>query len=814
MRSLLALVLLVATPGVLLDGVWLRGETPYAVGALETTLPWNRIGDDDVRVVNPLTSDAILQFLPWDITLRREWRGVAPPAWNPYESTGAPLAANPQARTLDPIRLASLPWDARRAPGIRIWIALVIAGWSMYGLGRHLGAGIAASLLGGLAWQLGGYVVPWFEHPTGTVAAYLPAIVWAGAAWLRGGRARAFAGLAVLYALQFYAGHPETTLHLTTVAGLFWLVRGVRAGVRRWAGLAGGLVTGGLLAAPVLVPFLEYLVRSDALASRAGHALIPLNEPAAAATFLVPGLFGSPIDRTWSLDVDAITTLAYIGLVPWLLAPLAFVRGHRASAFGAVVVGLVCGAIAYGAPGAAWLMERLPGFSVAPNARLVLGVAFGGAVLGTLGLDALGRMRVAARWQRQSIRLGRWALVALLVLDLRIAWGDFHPTAPPSRVLPPTELTDTLFDHTPTGGRVLSIAPPGDVVVLPPNVSQAFGFGDVKHYDALGIPAVERAVLGALYSARAAGLASDFLGIFGAAWTALPVPPSRFATAAVVAPDAPHIVFFPDAPMPVAIDVLSATLANAPLDDGAIVGEVAVLDENERPHRFPLRLGIESGRADEPTSPRAAETIRGRKRGTVQRRAIYSARFAWDSTWGRPRAARVTANGHPLRIDGVGFVDATGRSTLQPGPDAREIDGVWIARHRSAWPRAFTLPSAPPATIDGARGLRPQVRAATIEHYGTDEVRMRVDARDGDWLVLTDTHYPGWQATLVRDGVESTVPIEPAFGIFRGVALGAPGPVTVRMTYRPWSVRIGWALALVGIAVLAFTGIRARSGGG
>ena len=106
LRTLAALLLLAALPGVLLDGVWLRGETPYPVGALETTLPWKRIEKpDEARVQNPSMSDAVLQFIPWDITLRREWRGVFPPAWNPYEGIGAPLAANPQARTLDPIRL-------------------------------------------------------------------------------------------------------------------------------------------------------------------------------------------------------------------------------------------------------------------------------------------------------------------------------------------------------------------------------------------------------------------------------------------------------------------------------------------------------------------------------------------------------------------------------------------------------------------------------------------------------------------------------------------------------------------------------------
>jgi uncharacterized membrane protein YfhO len=77
-------------------------------------------------------------------------------------------------------------------------------------------------------------------------------------------------------------------------------------------------------------------------------------------------------------------------------------------------------------------------------------------------------------------------------------------------------------------------------------------------------------------------------------------------------------------------------------------------------------------------------------------------------------------------------------------------------------------------------------------------VSVEVDAPEGGWLVLTDTYYPGWQATV--DG-EPTEIVRANF-LFRGVRLGA-GTQKVEFTYRPRSFWLGAAAALLGLAVAA-----------
>ena len=71
-------------------------------------------------------------------------------------------------------------------------------------------------------------------------------------------------------------------------------------------------------------------------------------------------------------------------------------------------------------------------------------------------------------------------------------------------------------------------------------------------------------------------------------------------------------------------------------------------------------------------------------------------------------------------------------------------------------------------------------------------------------VVLTDAHYPGWEATL--DG--SPAPLLRANLLFRAVAV-PPGEHEIVMRYRPATLRWGFAIALV--AVIGCVGVSLRS---
>jgi hypothetical protein len=154
------------------------------------------------------------------------------------------------------------------------------------------------------------------------------------------------------------------------------------------------------------------------------------------------------------------------------------------------------------------------------------------------------------------------------------------------------------------------------------------------------------------------------------------------------------------------------------------------------------------------------------------------------------------------------------------GPDAR------IYRNPAALPRAFLVdhqvvaPSAAAArdTVTAmsfpARSVAvtekriagiPQGTAgaaaggAEISSYQDERVILKTDARRRSLLVLTDSWFPGWKATV--DG--HSAPIERVDYLIRGVPVPA-GKHRVEFSYEPASWRAGWILSL--IALIAILG--------
>lgn len=81
-----------------------------------------------------------------------------------------------------------------------------------------------------------------------------------------------------------------------------------------------------------------------------------------------------------------------------------------------------------------------------------------------------------------------------------------------------------------------------------------------------------------------------------------------------------------------------------------------------------------------------------------------------------------------------------------------------------------------------------------------------VSARTQGFVVVADSHAPGWRASL--DG--RSVPILRADALFRAVRVDA-GDHVLEMDYRPPEVRAGIALSLAAIVVTVLFGIAAAA---
>lgn len=86
----------------------------------------------------------------------------------------------------------------------------------------------------------------------------------------------------------------------------------------------------------------------------------------------------------------------------------------------------------------------------------------------------------------------------------------------------------------------------------------------------------------------------------------------------------------------------------------------------------------------------------------------------------------------------------------------------------------------------------------TVTAYAPEQVEISAALQSPGWLILTDTFYPGWQATV--DGQKTA--IFEADLLFRAIEVPA-GSHQVRFVYAPRSFRGGLLLSLMGLVALA-----------
>jgi uncharacterized membrane protein YfhO len=82
-------------------------------------------------------------------------------------------------------------------------------------------------------------------------------------------------------------------------------------------------------------------------------------------------------------------------------------------------------------------------------------------------------------------------------------------------------------------------------------------------------------------------------------------------------------------------------------------------------------------------------------------------------------------------------------------------------------------------------------------NYEPEHVIIQAQSNASGYLILTDTFYPGWVATV--DGEQKE--ITQAFGLFRAVEIGA-GSHTVEFRFEPMSLKVGAIISIASMMVL------------
>jgi hypothetical protein len=257
---------------------------------------------------NADVSEVPLMFLPELRHARDELAQGRLPEWNPYGRNGTPLlAAAVDGLLYPPNWLLLLYADPQDGLGWLAWLALVVGELLTYGFLRELRLARAAALLGAVAFALGGTAcanLHFYQRIDALI--WLPGMLWAQHRITHGdapARLRGLLGLAACTAMTWLAGFPPYAGAVTLTSGLFALglvaervgLHGLRALPAPLLLTGAGLALGFLLAAVQLWPMFEFFPHSNrSVAPGPDDLAAQAAAPYALLGYLFPDLFGHP----------------------------------------------------------------------------------------------------------------------------------------------------------------------------------------------------------------------------------------------------------------------------------------------------------------------------------------------------------------------------------------------------------------------------------------------------------------------------------------------------------------------------------------
>lgn len=473
-----------------------------------------------------------------------------------------------------------------------------------------------------------------------------------------------------------------------------------------------------------------------------------------------------------------------------------------------------------------------------PSTALALGLCLGGALL----------LWSAGRWPRQALQ---GVLVGVVALDLLLFARGFHRTRTLAGLQEPPAAARFLAQQ-PGLTRVLTNR---DTDPLEPNRLVALGVADAGGYNPLtplrhadlrlAVERVDNALLdlwGITHQIvrNREPAVEEYGGLAFRPFQPLLSGPAGNPTG--------QETFRLKRELVEEVRLVGALRGAAEAPDGAVVGTVAVLDDQGEVQEVPLRAGRELAEAEyregagAPGHRQAEVAFSSDRDGdpATPPLQLYFARLPL------PRAVRATAlvvtYTYPtgkLEVMGLGVAAAAGAPARSLGPLDRakyeivyQDEDLTIAANRQAYPRAFVVeraiwlepggyplnrltdyPLDPADTVlleDGPRpadALPPESgdpgevldtpQAAEVLLYQPDRVLVRHNG-PGGYLVLTDAYYPGWNAYV--DGVPA--PIYRGDVYFRAVAV-PPGTHLVDFRFEPARVGQGAAISLATLGAVA-----------
>ena len=751
----LALVL-----GVLLHASLFTGLGLVPADGVLSALPWAR--SFHARPTNYLLSDQYATFLPVRQFLFNELRQGRFPLWNPHLACGVPSLASMQIAVFYPLNVLLAPLGPFTASGIAAFLKLLLAGvFTMLYL-RRMGLSPAAGLAAAIVYALSGFMIVWLGHPHVNAAVLLPLLLYFVETQFAGPpRLRPWIGFACAYAAMLLGGHPPTAFHITVVVALYFGFRlaepGCQERLRRTGLWLAATLAGAAIAAPQLLPYVEYYRESSsALATASLDRWASHLTPATLPHLLLPYLSGAPhlgFEQLASgLGLGAIVNFSertgYVGVFTLFLVTVGLVR--RPSRVALFYAGLAAASllIVYGVPPFPAVMHALPIASGVNHQRLLLMVDFSAAVLAGFGLDSLLRADPGRRVGVLAVAFAV-AIAVALALVWNVIGAGFAVIDGASRAF----LLRQLW--IPAGGIVAAF------LLIPKR------------------------------------LAPPVVATIAVAWIAVDL--LWFATG--FNPAIPLSQYYPTTD--------SIRMLESDPSRFRVIGLSKVLVPNTA-----AVYGLDDARGQDFTTLRRYEELITGRAGDF---FFYKGGDRLPPSFPllnvkyilAPTPLAVVPDGFELVYDGdiaiYRYARAADRALIVTDYEVARSSAAILERVRSGSfdPSKTVLLEEPPAAVAGATDPTVSSAEARIVAYEPDRVVIQARLPRPGFLLLLDNDYPGWHAFAGR----RELPIHRADYSFRAVALPS-GTMTVEFVYRPLSFRLGAVLSLLTMGVLAVLWLR------
>lgn len=367
-------------------------------------------------VISP--DDGLIFNIPIRVAVANLLHAGHLPLWTPDIFCGMPLFGAAQAGVLFPLNWFYLAFSAPVATNLMMLASYIVAALGAYLFARRSGSSVSGAALTSLIWQGSGFLIGQIGHTNILhTAALLPWVLWAIDGYGESGKRSRGLLLAVLVAVQVFAGHQQTLVYALLFAAAYavvmWRGQAVSrqstqsrtAYLRSLIFIAAGLV----LAAVQVLPMVEMLRNSlRATASYDFFTSFSL-PPHFLWTFFAPYVVGGGDGRLFRAPYLGPAYygeyVGYVGLATIALAivAVALKRDARTTFYGAAVLAALLLAFGRYAPFDFYrLIYTIPLLNLfRVPARHLMEVEFALAVLAGRGLTAIvsaGDRAKALRW--------------------------------------------------------------------------------------------------------------------------------------------------------------------------------------------------------------------------------------------------------------------------------------------------------------------------------------------------------------------------------------------------------------------------------